>query len=68
MGNFLITKEELSENYYLILDYARDYNMHPLDVMHDVLKEWRLATNASLAEQDEMYDTLMHHLKKNGEI
>ena len=68
MSRFLISKEELSENYYLILDYARDYEMHPLDIMHDVLKEWRLATNPSRAEQDEMYDTLIYYLKKNGKV
>ena len=61
-------KDELSENYWLILDYARDYGMHPRDIMHDVLKEWRLATNPSRSEQDKMYDALIWNLEKNGKI
>lgn len=61
-------ENELKENYLLTLDYARDYGMSPSDVMHDVLKEWRLAVNASRTERDEMYDALYDMLERFGRL
>jgi hypothetical protein len=40
----------------------------PRDIMHDVLKEWRLALDPSPREQNEMYDALYGVLKRNGKL
>ena len=61
-------ERELKENYLQTLDYARDYGMSPRDIMHDVLKEWRLALDPSPREQDEMYDALYDMLERYGRI
>jgi hypothetical protein len=61
-------ERELKENYGQTLDYARDYGVSPRDIMHDVLKEWRLALDPSPREQNEMYDALYGVLKRNGKL